>query len=44
MDADKNHTPEQIANLLRPIGGLQVPAARAGIALSLNTFKAISLS
>src|ERR1700678_1186570 len=44
MGADRNHTPEQIVNMPRQIGPLQAPAARTAIALSLNIFKAISLS
>jgi hypothetical protein len=44
MGSDRNHTPEQIVNLLPQIGVLQAPAARTAIALSLNVFKAISLS
>jgi hypothetical protein len=38
MGSDRNHTPEQIVNLLRQIGAFQTPATRTETALRLNVF------
>ena len=44
MGSDRNHAPEQIVSLLRQIGALRAHVTRTAIALTLNIFKAISLS